>query len=102
MHRDYMMRRVSYGNATHLNISVVVGADNKAVMKVALDRQDKDYFACDAGCLDAPVQLSSSRSVDFPVKLTEPVTAVLYITSDYKHMQELKHTIHVKEVADGE
>jgi len=100
LHRDYMMRRVSYGNSTHLNISVIVGADNKAVIKVALDRRDKDYFGCDAGCLDHPVQLSTD-SVQFPVKLTDPVTAVLYITSDYQHMQELKHTIHVKEVVDG-
>ena len=35
------------------------------------------------------------------MKLTDPVTAVLYITSDYQHMQELKHTIHVKEVVYG-
>merc|ERR1712029_1113847 len=31
----------------------------------------------------------------------DPVTAILYITSDYQHMQELKHTIHVKEVIDA-
>jgi len=37
----------------------------------------------------------------FPVKLTDPVTAVLYITSDYTHMQELKHAIHVKELVIG-
>jgi hypothetical protein len=35
------MRRVSYGNATHLNISVEVQPDNKAVIRVALDRRDK-------------------------------------------------------------
>ena len=45
----FRMRRVSYGNSTHLNMSVIVGVDNKAIIKVALDRQDKDYFACDAG-----------------------------------------------------
>ena len=100
LHRDYFFRRVGYGNATHLNISIIVRNDNKAVIKVALDRQDKDYFACDAGCLDPPVQLTTGSAV-FPVKLTDPVTAVLYITSDYQHMQELKHTIHVKEVIDG-
>ena len=100
LHRDYFFRRVGYGNATHLNISIIVRNDNKAVIKVALDRQDKDYFACDAGCLDPPVQLTNGPAV-FPVKLTDPVTAVLYITSDYQHMQELKHTIHVKEVIDG-
>lgn len=37
----------------------------------------------------------------FPVKLTDPVTAILYITSDPRHMEELKHTIHVKEIALG-
>ena len=34
------------------------------------------------------------------VKLTEPVTAILYITADHEHMNELKHTIHVVEVKD--
>jgi len=100
LHRDYFFRRVGYGNATHLNISIIVRNDNKAVIKVASDRQDKDYFACDAGCLDPPVQLTTGSAV-FPVKLTDPVTAILYITSDYQHMQELKHTIHVKEVIDA-
>ena len=102
LHRDYQIRRVSYGNSTHLNISVVINADNKAEIEVTLDRKNRDYFACDAGCLDAPVKLSASEIKRFPVKLTEPVTAVLYITSDYEHMRELKHTIHVKEVNDGE
>jgi hypothetical protein len=36
LHRDYLMRRVSYGNSTHLNISIIVGNDNKAVLKVVL------------------------------------------------------------------
>ena len=60
----------------------------------------QDYFACDAGCLDPPVKLSTETKT-FPVKLTDPVTAVLYITSDQLHMQELKHAIHVKELAVG-
>ena len=69
--------------------------------QVTLDRQNREYYACDAGCLDPPVKLSKETR-RFPVKLTDPVTAVLYITSDYEHMRELKHTIHVKEVNDGE
>ena len=68
---------------------------------MTLDRQNREYYACDAGCLDPPVKLSKETR-RFPVKLTDPVTAVLYITSDYEHMRELKHTIHVKEVNDGE
>lgn len=70
-------------------------------LKVALDRRDRDYFACDAGCLDPPMRLSTDQTA-FPVKLTEPVTAVLYITADHRHMRELKEAIHVREVAEGE
>lgn len=57
LHRDYFYRRINYGNNTHVNISVIVGEDNKAVLFVALDRNDKPYYACDAGCIDMSVKL---------------------------------------------
>ena len=62
LHRDFFFRRINYGNNTHLNISVIVGEDNKANLYVALDRNDRPYYACDAGCIDPPVSL---RSVQF-------------------------------------
>jgi len=37
----------------------------------------------------------------FPVKLTDPLTPILYITSDKQHMEDLKHAIHVKEIVEG-
>lgn len=109
---------------THVNVSVAVTDDNKAVMYVALDRsgmslyvknklqsqttsiknfssnEDGQYYACDAGCLDDPVKLGPEKTM-FPVKLTEPLTAILYIASDREHILELHHAIHVKEVAEG-
>ncbi|CAN8004692.1 unnamed protein product, partial [Ixodes hexagonus] len=100
LHRELFFRRISYGNATHLNVSVVLGDDNKALIRVLLDRSDRDYYACDGGCLDPPVKLDF-KSKQFPVKLTAPITAVLYITSDKDHMEELKHTIHVQEVVEA-
>lgn len=39
--------------------------------------------------------------MQLPVKLTSPITAILYITADKQHMEELKHTIHVAEVIEG-
>jgi len=36
-----------------------------------------------------------------PVKLTDPVTPILYITADKQHMEELKHAIHVKSIDEG-
>lgn len=99
-HRDFNFHRINYGNSTHLNISVLVGEDNKANIFVALDRNDKPYYACDAGCLDPPVLLSNTKA-KFPVKLTAPLTSILYITADKIHMEEYKHAIHVKEIAEA-
>lgn len=100
LHRDYEFRRLNYGNMTHLNVSIAVRDDNKAVLYVALDRSDRNYYACDAGCLDTPVQLGPAKTL-FPVKLTEPLTSILYITSDKMHMEDLRHAIHVKEVVEA-
>ena len=94
LHRDLSVRRVNYGNETHINISVNVMTDNRAALFVSLDKMNRDYYACDAGCLDPPVRLGMAVE-QFPVKLTEPVTAILYITSDAEHMADLKHVIHV-------
>uniref|UniRef100_T1INC5 Uncharacterized protein n=1 Tax=Strigamia maritima TaxID=126957 RepID=T1INC5_STRMM len=100
LHRDYLFRRISYGNSTHLNISVVVGEDNKAALYAVLDRSDRNYYACDGGCLDPPIQLSQEKVV-LPVKRTDPPTAVLYITSNKQHMIELKDAIHFHEIVEA-
>lgn len=42
---------------THINVTVKVQEDNKAVIFVAIDRSDRNYYACDGGCLDEPVLL---------------------------------------------
>lgn len=47
----------------------------------------------DFGCRQVKMQ--------FPVKLTEPVTAILYISPDKKHLDDLRHAIHVHEVGEG-
>ncbi|KAL5007089.1 hypothetical protein ScPMuIL_015895 [Solemya velum] len=100
LHRDLLFHRINYGNNTHLNISVVVGEDNKANLYASLDRNDKPYYACDAGCIDSPIPLSNNWQ-KFPVKVTDPLTAILYITADRVHMEELKHAIHVKEIIEA-
>ncbi|KAL7288729.1 hypothetical protein TKK_0017454 [Trichogramma kaykai] len=100
LHRDFLFRRISYGNVTHLNISVTVNEENRAVLAVALDRSDSIYYGCDAGCLDPPVPLGQSY-IKFPVKLTKPLTAILYITSDYQHMQELQSALHLRSIDEA-
>lgn len=58
LHRDFHFRRLNYGNRTHLNVTITVTDDNKAVINVALDRSDRSYYACDGGCVDEPVLLT--------------------------------------------
>lgn len=92
-------RRVHYGDNTHVNITVLVRDDNKPQLIVSLDRNDKPYYACSAGCTDSFL-LSKTPQI-LPVKITKPLTALLYITPDKKHMEELRHTIHIKEIKDA-
>lgn len=58
LHRDFYFRRLNYGNHTHVNVSITVSNDNKAVINVVLDRSDGSYYACDGGCMDEPVLLT--------------------------------------------
>ena len=51
--------RVIYVIEMSCQIAVVVKDDNKAALLVALDRRDRDYYACDAGCVDPPARLST-------------------------------------------
>lgn len=52
-----LLRRINYGNQTHVNVTVEVDENDKAMLYVALDRSDRNYYACDGGCLDSPVPL---------------------------------------------
>lgn len=102
LHRDYYIRRLRYGFPVRLNLTVRVNElDNRAMLYVAIDRNEdyrRQLYACDAGCLDSPVKLNTLYAA-FPIKLTEPRTAILYVTADHDHISELKHTIHVKEIS---
>ncbi|XP_054161524.1 uncharacterized protein KIAA2013 homolog [Oppia nitens] len=102
LHRNYYIRRVVYGNETLINITVALQDNNKAQIFVSLEAKNanKHFYACDGGCLDAPIGLSYIPK-EFPVKLTEPMTAILYITPDEQHIKDLKHTIHVKEIIEA-
>ena len=45
--------------------------------------------------------VSRTRQQQLPVKITQPRTSLMYITSDREHIIELKEAIHVKEVAEA-
>ena len=116
LHRDMFFRSINFGKQYHLNIRIVVEVDNRAVIDISIDTDQSQAYACDAGCLDPPKKLRyasemederptsvlhSTQSVRFPVKMTHPPTAILYVTEDLEHITQLKDTLHVKEVEIG-
>jgi hypothetical protein len=101
LHRNYLFRNLNYANLSHLNIEIEVGNDNHAVLYVTLNElidPNQKFYACDAGCIDPPVELEIHNRQLFPVKLTNPITAILYVSSDKAHINELKNFLHVQEV----
>ena len=57
LHRDLHFRSINFGSNSHLNISITVDHDNRAVIDVSIDDENQGAFACDAGCLDPPTKL---------------------------------------------
>lgn len=101
IHRDYYFRKINYANMSFISVDVHVGEDNHAMLYVTVDElidENRKFFACDAGCIDPPVELMINKRELFPVKLTNPLTSILYISSDKNHIDDLKHALHVQEV----
>lgn len=101
LHRDYHFAGLNYGPNVHLDIWILVGEDNKPKMFLqANNTSGRKLYACDAACLDEAQEVGSTR-IEVPVKLTDPLTPILYVTDDQKHVQELRHSIHVKEIVEA-
>jgi len=97
LHRDLFFYRISFGSNSFLNISIQVEHDNRPAISISIDQSQSHAYACDAGCIDPPTKLSR-EPIRLPVKMTNPPTAILYVTEDLESMTQLKDTLHVKHV----
>lgn len=94
-----------YGVPVYSNMGVV----GTIRVDIKLDNENRPYFmvsssnqlfACDGGCLDAPVTLGKTPT-QLPVKVTKPVTSLLYIAPSRRHLELLRNAIHVSEVGSA-
>ncbi|XP_023697234.1 uncharacterized protein KIAA2013 homolog [Paramormyrops kingsleyae] len=100
LHNSYALRGIHY-NKDLINLAVLLDAEAKPFLHVSVKPQEKPVklYACEAGCVNEPVELTSeTKGHTFPVMVTQPITALLYISTDLTHLQDLRHTLHVKAI----
>ncbi|XP_034731723.1 uncharacterized protein KIAA2013 homolog [Etheostoma cragini] len=100
LHNSYALRGIHY-NQDLINLAVLLDAVGKPFLHVSVKQQEKPVklYACEAGCLNEPVELTSeTKGHTFPVMVTQPITPLLYISTDLRHLQDLRHTLHLKAI----
>lgn len=100
LHNSYALRGIHY-NQDLINLAVLLDSDGKPFLHVSVKQQEKPVklYACEAGCLNEPVELTSEvKGHTFPVMVTQPITPLLYISTDLRHLQDLRHTLHLKAI----
>lgn len=80
-----------------IHVDIKLDEENRPFFMVSSSNQ---LFVCDGGCLDAPVTLGKTPT-QLPVKVTKPVTSLLYIAPSRRHLELLKNAIHVSEVGSA-
>ncbi|XP_036960169.1 uncharacterized protein KIAA2013 homolog [Acanthopagrus latus] len=100
LHNSYSLRGIHY-NQDLINLAVLLDVEGKPFLHVSVKQQEKPVklYACEAGCLNEPVELTSEfKGHTFPVMVTQPITPLLYISTDLRHLQDLRHTLHLKAI----
>uniref|UniRef100_A0A1A8I3T5 KIAA2013 n=2 Tax=Nothobranchius kuhntae TaxID=321403 RepID=A0A1A8I3T5_NOTKU len=100
LHNSYSLRGIHY-NQDLINLAVLLDPDGKPFLHVSVKQQETavKLYACEAGCLNEPVELTSEvKGHTFPVMVTQPITPLLYISTDLRHLQDLRHTLHLKAI----
>lgn len=100
LHNSYALRGIHY-NQDLMNLAVLLDVEGKPFLHVSVKPQEKPVklYACEAGCLNEPVELTSEvKGHTFPVMVTQPITPLLYISTDLRHLQDLRHTLHLKAI----
>ncbi|XP_003127624.1 uncharacterized protein KIAA2013 homolog isoform X2 [Sus scrofa] len=100
LHNSYALHGIRYKN-DHINLAVLADAEGKPYLHVSVASRGQPIkiYACEAGCLDEPVELTSApQGHTFSVMVTQPITPLLYISTDLTHLQDLRHTLHLKAI----
>ncbi|VDN01268.1 unnamed protein product [Thelazia callipaeda] len=97
LQREIVVNDIAYSPNTRISISILLNDGNRPYFMISSNSQ---VFACNAACLNSPVAVGPTN-VHIPVKITVPATPILYISHNKNHLEQLRGTIHVVELADA-
>ncbi|GMT24201.1 hypothetical protein PFISCL1PPCAC_15498, partial [Pristionchus fissidentatus] len=96
MHREISVSGLQINDASKskLAFKVKIHEDNRPFLMVS---SSSELYACDGGCRSDPIRISST-GIKIPVMLTKPLTSILYVAPNRKHLTQLRNAIHVSEI----
>ncbi|GMS95772.1 hypothetical protein PENTCL1PPCAC_17947 [Pristionchus entomophagus] len=98
MHREISVSGLELNDASKSKLSFQVGIhdDNRPFLMVS-SSSSSEVYACDGGCRSDPIRISPSGT-KITVMLTKPLTSILYLAPNRKHLTQLRNAIHVSEI----
>ncbi|XP_031550288.1 uncharacterized protein KIAA2013 homolog [Actinia tenebrosa] len=99
LHTSVTFRHIHLYKGIFINVSVIINDHTGHAEKLFIQAKGNEktpLYACEAGCQYEPVELSSS-SVVFPVRMTKPVTPILYISKKKGQLQNIKKNVFIKD-----
>ncbi|KAK3726969.1 hypothetical protein QZH41_014712 [Actinostola sp. cb2023] len=100
LHTSVTFRHIHLYKGIYINVSVIInehtGHAEKLVIKSNLGDDKTPLYACEAGCQYEPVQLGLTQVV-FPVRMTKPVTPILYISKSKSQLENIKKNVFIKD-----
>lgn len=96
MHREISVSGLELNDASKSRLSFKVGIhdDNRPFLTVW---SSSELYACDGGCRSDPIRISSTGT-SMKVLKTKPLTSILYVAPNRKHLIQLRNAIHVSEI----
>uniref|UniRef100_A0A915CWC8 Uncharacterized protein n=1 Tax=Ditylenchus dipsaci TaxID=166011 RepID=A0A915CWC8_9BILA len=104
LHRHIRVENLRFGpTGALINLEFELDSTYKPFVKVSSSRSgnqvDNVLYACSAGCLEAPKPIGK-EPVELSIKVTKPVTPILFIAATKSHLEQVKETLHVIEVGE--
>ncbi|PAV60138.1 hypothetical protein WR25_18501 [Diploscapter pachys] len=86
LHRPLAFGPIYVTKGAYANVKILIDEENRPYFEV---NGSENLFVCDAGCLDPPIGVKHQPQ-NVAMKVTKPLTSLLYISPNKKHLEQLR------------